>query len=162
MERVKKMSFRGKILCTYFLLILMTIAIFAICYIQGVKTSLTHHVDYMRQANEQKNINLDIAMGNHSSLNFLHFIDSRINVILHETVSKMTMEKRFERDSYLTKSLQMLAVINPNVRRISILTKSGDFYSSTSQNADEYVKMISGLLDDILFENFRKGRTAKS
>lgn len=150
---LKKLSFRGKMLGTYFLLLLLTLIIFVICYVQGVSAALTHHIEYMCQANEQKNINLDIAMGSHSSLNLIHFIDSKVNIILHETVHEMEVEKRFERDSYLSKTLRMLTSANPNIRRISILTEKGDFYTSVSQNAEAYVDMMRAAKDGIIWPN---------
>lgn len=149
----KQLSFRGKILCTYLLFILLTVIIFIILYIQGVTSAISYHVEYMQQASEQKNMSLDIAMGNHNSLNLLHYIDSKINIFLHETVHEMSAENRFERDAYLTKTLRLMAATNSNIRRISILTKKGDFYSSVSQNSTDYEAFVLSIISEIDWES---------
>lgn len=150
---IKNLSFRGKILCTYFLLIILTIFIFIICYIQGVTSATNHHVEYMKQVNEQKNVNLDIAMGNSNTLNLMHYIDNRSNIILHEKVNELSSDNIFERNNYMKNILRLLATTTPNVKRISIITENGDFYSSISNNQENYSNNISELINRIDWKN---------
>jgi len=138
-RRFRRLSFQSKILLTYLLLLLFTVVIFAICYIQGVSSALTYNIEYMKQSNQQKNMNLDIAMGNNSSLNLLHLIDPKINVILHEKSSNMAPKDRYERDYYMQTVLKMLTVINPHVQRITILTSAGDTYCSINNISEDYI-----------------------
>lgn len=140
LKRFRRLSFQSKILLTYLLLLLFTVVIFAICYIQGVSSALTYNIEYMKQSNQQKNMNLDIAMGNNSSLNLLHLIDPKINVILHEKSSNMSPKDRYERDYYMQTVLKMLTVINPHVQRTTILTSAGDTYCSINNISEDYIK----------------------
>ena len=140
LRRFRKLSFQSKILLTYLLLLLFTVVIFAICYIQGVSSALTYNIEYMKQSNQQKNMNLDIAMGNNSSLNLLHLIDPKVNVILHEKVSDMSANDRYERDYYMQTVLKMLTVINPHVQRTTILTSEGDTYCSINNISEDYIE----------------------
>jgi two-component system sensor histidine kinase YesM len=94
----------------------------------------------MKQSNQQKNMNLDIAMGNNSSLNLLHLIDPKVNVILHEKASNMSPKDRYERDYYMQTVLKMLTVINPHVQRTTILTASGDIYCSINNISEDYIE----------------------
>jgi len=139
-RRFRRLSFQSKILLTYLLLLLFTVITFAICYIQGVSSALTYNIEYMKQSNQQKNMNLDIVMGNNSSLNLLHLIDPKVNVILHEKVSKMSPEDRYEREYYMQNVLKMLTVINPHVQRTTILTSAGDTYCSINNISENYIK----------------------
>lgn len=148
-----RLSFRKKILATYFLLLLFTFIVFMICYIEGVSSALSYNVEYMKQANKQKNMNLDIAMGNNSSLNFLHFIDSKINIILHEKVNEMNAVEQLERNNYLQKTLKLLSAINSNVHRASILTETGDFYCSVPYLPDEYLESVEETIKTISWQS---------
>uniref|UniRef100_UPI0006CF4159 hypothetical protein n=1 Tax=Clostridium sp. NkU-1 TaxID=1095009 RepID=UPI0006CF4159 len=143
-RRFRRLSFQSKILLTYLLLLLFTVITFAICYIQGVSSALTYNIEYMKQSNQQKNMNLDIVMGNNSSLNLLHLIDPKVNVILHEKVSKMSPEDRYEREYYMQNVLKMLTVINPHVQRTTILTSAGDTYCSINNISEDYIKTHGG------------------
>ncbi|MDK2807524.1 MAG: two-component system, sensor histidine kinase YesM [Clostridiales bacterium] len=147
--RIRDMSFRTKIMFTYLLLLFVTIVIFGICYIQGVSSALTNNILYMEQANYQKNKTLDLAMGNNSSLNLLHLIDPKVNIILHERKSKMTQAQRYERNSYMQTSLKMLTVINPHVQRTSIVTTTGDTYCSVNKISDDYIAHAWELIEQI-------------
>ncbi len=139
-RQFRRLSFQSKILFTYLLLLLFTVVIFAICYVQGVSSALTYNIEYMKQSNQQKNMNLDIAMGSNSSLNLLHLIDPKVNVILHEKASNMPPKDRYERDYYMQTVLKMLTVINPHVQRTSILTSSGDIYCSINNISEDYIE----------------------
>ena len=139
-RRFRRLSFQSKILFTYLLLLLFTVVIFAICYVQGVSSALTYNIEHMKQSNQQRNMTLDIAMGNNSSLNLLHLIDPKVNVILHEKISKMSPKDRYERDYYMQTVLKMLTVINPRVQRTTILTSAGDTYCSINNMSEDYIE----------------------
>lgn len=148
-RRFRRLSFQSKILLTYLLLLLFTVVIFVICYIQGVSSALTYNIEYMKQSNQQKNMNLDIAMGGNSSLNLLHLIDPKVNVILHEQASKMSPNDRYEKDYYMQTVLKMLTAINPHVQRTTLLTSAGDIYCSINNISREYIETAKKTIESI-------------
>lgn len=155
------LSFRGKILCTYLLLMVLTIAVFVVCYIQGLTSALDYNISFMRQNNEQKDMNLDAVMGNHSSLNVIHSIDSKLNMILHEATGSMSQAEKYERELYVQTTLKTLTIINPNVLRSTILTKTGDVYCSISQISEDYVADMEDTIKEIQWENQTQKRNTQ-
>lgn len=146
---LKKLSFRGKILCTYLVLILLMILVFVIFYINSVSSAMTYNMEYMKQANVQMNMSFDNAMGNGNSLNYIHLLNNKLNIILHESVSAMDAAAKYERQLYVQETLKMLTITNPNILRVTAITAKGDLYCSINYISEDYIEEMREELSSI-------------
>lgn len=138
----KKMSFRKKLLSTYFVFIGLSFILSFIFCLNSMEMSERESSRYMRQFAEQADLNMNVIFSNMDRIRFLHLIDDKVRPMIRTSRESKPLSRILEEDDYVTRTLNHMTNMNQYILRAVIVNEYGDVYSNIQTEDTGYLDRL--------------------
>ena len=136
------MSFRKKLLSTYFVFIGLSFILSFIFCLNSMEMSERESSRYMRQFAEQADLNMNVIFSNMDRIRFLHLIDDKVRPMIRTSRESKPLSRILEEDDYVTRTLNHMTNMNQYILRAVIVNEYGDVYSNIQTEDTGYLDRL--------------------
>lgn len=144
------MPLQKKMLISYTVLFAVSLFAFLVVFTYNLERDIETELGHMEQYNGQLGLNLDNIVEDVESFCYLHFSDDKIRSVLLSDDSDIDPVYYKETEEKLKERLALLADLEPQVLRATLVTADGRVYKNIQEDQTDYVdrmKKIAGYVD---------------
>ena len=142
------MSFRRKIMYSFALLLAVSFGALCLLFYKGYEQEEAIERSYMKEYNEQMNMNLESIVSSVDSFRYLHFSDDKIRNLLYTDDSDIDPEEHERKESRLREELKLLVDMDEYALRATLVTRDGRVYSNIEGNNEAYLKQMAQKVEE--------------